>query len=98
MEPKEEQDTELEGLEAIFGPSFISLCRHESQAAQLGIDIQDDTSQRVKLKLSFTHTPNYAKGLLVVVHALEGLTTPNSKRLQENLEALAKEMWRWRCL
>lgn len=93
MEPKEEQDTELEALEAIFGPEFHILEQaSQSSGARFEIDVQDDISQNVKLKISFTHTPNYPnEPLIVVVHALEGLTTPNRKRLQDHLEALAKE-------
>lgn len=94
MEPKEEQDTELEALEAIFGPEFHILEQASaSKGARFEIDVQDDdTSQTVKLKLTFTHTPNYPnEPVVVVVHALEGLTTPNRKRLQDHLEVLAKE-------
>lgn len=93
MDPNEEQDVELEALEAIFAHEYHLL---EPPSASIGarfeIDIEDDTSHTVKLKLSFTHTKNYPEEpIIVVAHALEGLTTPSRKKLQDHLEAMAKE-------
>lgn len=93
MDPNEEQATELEALEAIFASEYQLLQGpSESLGARFEIDVEDDISHTVKLKLSFTHTTNYPEEpIIVVAHALEGLTTSSRKILQEFLVQKAKD-------
>lgn len=93
MEPKEEQDNELLALEAIFPDEFRILePASDSDGSRFEIDVVDDTSGTVQLKLIFTHTTKYPEEpIAIVVHALEGLTTPNRKKLQTFLVHKAKE-------
>lgn len=93
MDPKEEQATELEALEAIFASEYHLLeSPSESLGARFEIDVEDDISHSVKLKMSFTHTKKYPEEpIIVVAHPLQGLTTPNRKKLQLFLEGKAEE-------
>lgn len=93
MEHHEDQAEELEALEAIFDTDFRLLqppC--DSCGARFEIDLVDDLSETVKLRIIFTHTSQYpAEPLSLVVHALEGLSTPRRKDLQIYLESVAKD-------
>lgn len=93
MGAREEQDTELEVLEAIYDEDFrVIEPATANNSARFEIDVRDDVDAGIKLRLSFTHTPQYPEEpLIVVVHALEGLSTTHRKRLQTHLEEATRE-------
>lgn len=93
MDPKEEQAAELEALEAIFDADFrLVEPATDSSGARFEIDLNDDVTQSVKLRLIFSHTLGYPEEpLQLVVHALEGLSTPRRKMLQTHLEQVARD-------
>lgn len=94
---KEEQDSELEVLEAIYADDFrIVDPATSSSGARFEISIQDPPTH---LLISFTHSLQYPYGpLTIVVHALEGVSTPQRKKLQQHLEGVAKQYEEMPCV
>lgn len=92
MNAKEEQEAELEALEAIFAEEFRVLEQQSTDGARFEIDLVDDVSETVRFRLVITHTHEYpAQVPVVVVHAIEGLPTSKRKQLQNHMEKEAKE-------
>lgn len=93
MGAREEQDTELEVLQAIYDQDFrVIESATASTTARFEIDVSDDADAGIKLRLNFTYTPQYPEEpLIVVVHALEGLSTTHRKKLQAYLEEVTRE-------
>lgn len=93
MDPLEEQAAELEALEAIFDAEYRLVEEAtETSGARFQIDLADDVKGEVKFRLLFTHTKDYPEApIAFVVHAVEGLSTPKRRALQEALEKVAVE-------
>lgn len=87
-EHEEETNAELEALEAIFDTDFVIVEPASSASgARFEISLSDAD---VVLRLVFTHPRHYLEEpIAVVVHALEGLSSPRRKQLQLFLEAEA---------
>ncbi|KAI0565687.1 Ubiquitin-conjugating enzyme/RWD-like protein [Gracilaria domingensis] len=93
MDPAEEQAAELEALEAIFAGEFRILQHANNKTcARFEIELADDVSETVKIRLVIAHTQNYPQEPpMLVLHALEGLSTSRRKELQSHLEAAAAD-------
>lgn len=89
MEPKEEQETELEALEAIFDSDFRILePPNDSSGARFQINVSEAS---VNLQIIFTHSLNYPQTpIQLVVYALDGLSATNRKNLQSYLDDYAE--------
>lgn len=90
-EAREEQEQELEALEAIFADEFRLLdAACGTSGARFEVDLTEaGGASVVKLRLVFTHALLYPdEALHVVAHVLEGLGGPLRKRLQVRLEAV----------
>lgn len=100
MDAREEQDAELEALEAIYDQDFrVIEPATTNTPSRFEIDIEDDAGAGIKLRLSFTYTIQYPEEpLIVVVHALEGLSAVHRKKLQTYLEEVAAENMQMPCV
>lgn len=92
-EIREEQEAELEAIEAIFDDDYELL--EEASAisgARFRVDLTDDADTDVKMRLMFTHTEQYPReAITVVAHTLGGVSGPRRKMLQDHLETVSKE-------
>lgn len=92
-EAREEQAAELEALEAIFGDDDFQLLDADDNGCarfQVELSEDDDGGDGLRVRLIFTHTPNYPReSIHVVAHPLSGVSAPGRKQLQTHLEEVA---------
>lgn len=90
MEPKEEQETELEALEAIFNTDFRIL-EPANDSSGVRFEINLSLEGCVNLQIIFTHSLTYPQTpIQLVVYALDGLSATNRKNLQTYLDEYAE--------
>lgn len=103
-ELREEQATELESVEAIFGEDFRLLEAADEATgtgARFRVDIcaesadgaeQGPSSHPARVRLEFTHTTQYPREpISVLVNLLDGLVASDRKRLQSVVDSVAEE-------
>lgn len=92
-ETREEQATELEALEAIFGTDYTLLEEATNESgARFQVGLTDDTDVDVKIRLVFKHSETYPRQpITLVMHSLGGVSAPRRRLLQGYLESVAQD-------
>lgn len=93
MDPSEEQEAELEALEAIFMDEYkLTDAATAKRGAHFSLSLNPEAAPEVAIRMDFEHTLSYPEEALVVsAHALSGLSAPRRKALQEMVNLAAEE-------